>query len=190
MNFPITKQNVQHLLLFLMGLLYAIPIFLVVSNIEGGRSISEIIHKQKQRENSEIADSMAAMGILALVYEMNRPLCRSIGSFVSILVLLLGIYGVFEYDETTYVHYAYAGAAFVAIFAFMFCNYQNSSQVLIMLFGMELFLLLGSVCVLATGGLCKEWPLLLYLESLFLGNFALYYIWLHHIETRPQPDAA
>lgn len=198
MNFPITKQNVQHLLLLLMIVLYAIPIFQVVSNLqeEESRSISEIIQKQKQKENSEIADSMAAMGILALVYEMNRPCCRSISSFVSILVLLTGIYGVFEYDESTYNHYAYAGAAFVAIIAFMFCNYQNESvksKVLVILFGMELCLLLGSVCVLATGallGLDTKWPLLLYLESLFLGNFALYYIWLHHVETRVRPDAA
>ena len=63
------------------------------------------------------------MGFFTVLYESGR---KDIVSFVSILLLLVGIYGVILIEETQPIHYVFAFTAFISILMFMFRNRTNN----------------------------------------------------------------
>ena len=92
-----------------------------------------------EKTNGIIFASMLSMGFFTIMYEIER---KDIVSFVSILFLLIGIYGVILIEETQPIHYLFAFIAFISIQAFMFRNItSNYLLALCMLnFGLMLFL--------------------------------------------------
>jgi hypothetical protein len=158
------KHTLQHLLLFLMIAVYAVPIFFITTQYNNHPSVSHII--KTPDENNPILVSMIAMGILALLYEWNRPVLSTryrIASFATVAALLIGIYGLVIFPESTQPHYVYAAVAFFAILSFMFLHYwEIGSRTLCTILGIQLVLFLSTILLLfqpgwgfATGGIAS-----------------------------------
>ena len=92
------------------------------------QSISSIIKNEDC--NSQILKNMIYMGFFTLTYELYR---NDIISFISILFLLIGIYGVILYDHTKYIHFFYCFIVFISIFIFMY-NHSYKTEFLSFLF--------------------------------------------------------
>jgi hypothetical protein len=129
-------------------------------------SISSIL---KQKEcNEYVLPYMTLMGLVTLVYEFIR---RDIVSFVSILVLLIGIYGVIVYDNTMFIHYIYGFLAFISILCFMIYHCYRNNKNKIFFFSVFIQLFLFIMLFLQTQ--------ILHCEIYLLLNFAFFFIYLH-----------
>ena len=90
----------HHVCLVIMLLIYAYAIYSVYTNYtESNTSISSIL--KQENCNDCVMNSMVLMGIFTLIYEFIR---EDLISFVSILFLLIGIYGLLMFDDTTWLH--------------------------------------------------------------------------------------
>lgn len=147
---------------------------------------------------------MSLMTIFTLLYEYHRDyyatatatdatdevMCNKHKSILSIIVILIGIFGVITVPETNeLVHYTFAGAVFFSIVAFMVlhCNECKSSlqfaeyysNLRIILYIQLLFLTITII------GVVTNAPIF-YIEVLFIVNFAVFYLYLHYITGQNQ----
>jgi len=154
-----------------MLLSYLVPIFYIYLHTnDDDPSVSHVICK----DNCQyvILLGMIAMGIFTIYYELNRSDKKS---FISIICLLVGIYGVILYDNKTNekLHYFFATIVFLSIFYFMKHHcYETKSIILILLFFIQILFLLFLLLNFSNNNFfISEVGLIL--------NFALFYIYLH-----------
>lgn len=178
-------EDILHkdVLLGFMCIAYISAIYFVCKNYENNKSISNVL--KNEHCNRSIFASMIWMGIGTLLYEYTR---KDDVSFFFIVWLLVGIYGVLFFDETTDIHYYFAVMVFSSIFGFMLnhCHKKKDSLLYGMfvlqtiLFLYVLFLFVGPA-ILQTGYFilfdffCGEVAL--------VANFAFFYLYLHFFET-------
>ena len=84
-------------------------------------TVSSTLSDEKTRPI--IFASMLSMGFFTIMYESGR---KCWVSFMSILLLLVGIYGVILIEENEPIHYVFAFMAFISILMFMFRNRTNN----------------------------------------------------------------
>lgn len=166
MNYTIETKD--YLLLF-MCVTYMTAIYHVVIHYNDNGSISNIICNEKC--NHTILLSMVLMGIGTLLYEYNR---NDTWCFFFILWLLIGIYGVLNFDETTIPHYGFAVLVFCSIFGFMIynCHKKKDFYLFFMLFFQILFLIFT---------FCSNFFVshIFYGEVFMIIQFAIFYFYLH-----------
>ena len=156
--------STANVLLGCMLVVYLIVIYLVYCNYNNSNTVSCIVTK-----NRTIFGLMILMGILTLLYEYHRN-CKY--SFTIITGILIGIYGLLLYDTHTKVHYAFAGLTFVGILLFMTLHAKN--KFLMTLLFLEFVFLI----------LCLAKKALFCVETLFILNFAVFYLSLHYLTFR------
>lgn len=190
----------QNVLLGAMLAAYVLPIAFVSSKCRSGSalSISSIITSQEPffadavMENDEasfkrafqtrhfIAACMLVMAMFTLLYEYQRCVIASNWcwwSFIAILILLAGIFGVIFISEQDPVHYIFAGAAFFAIVGFMVghtlraCNGMTDT-LCILLYAQFFFMIVTVIRVL------QDAPIFA-IEAIFILNFAIFYLHIH-----------
>jgi len=166
---------ISNFLLLMMLLSYCIPIGYVYSNYhpEENNSVSSVIgSKQCQLY---ILVGMILMGIFTVLYELKRG-CKL--SLCSILVVLVGIYGVILIKENEKMHYVFGSLVFVGIICFMTIHCKDSKDSkdidflrlsLYLQFVFSIFLL---VCF-------KKNIDIFFCEVLLIINFAVFYLFLH-----------
>jgi hypothetical protein len=125
-----------------------------------------------------IATCMLFMAMFTIMYEYQRCVIASTWwSFIAILILLAGIFGVIFISDQEPTHYAFAGAAFFAIVSFMsghtlnMCNGMTDA-LCILLYTQVFFMVVTIVRIL------QDAPILT-IEALFLLNFAIFYLYIH-----------
>jgi hypothetical protein len=157
----------------------------------GTRSISSIITSQDPFFNEVaplfqtryfIAVCMLIMTGFTVMYEYQRCvdyMNSRMWSLSSIVVLLIGIFGVIFIPEHDSMHYVFAAAAFFAIVGFMtghtFCmSAADIHDILrILLYAQILFMVVTVIGVLQDAAIFS-------IEALFLLNFAVFYLYLHY----------
>jgi hypothetical protein len=96
---------------------YAMCIYFLYDAYQSHSSISGIVQDENCQKN--ILFSMGLLAGFTLFYEFGR---ECVVSFLSILGLLIGIFGVIFIKETQEIHYIFAFLVFISIFGFMFWN--------------------------------------------------------------------
>lgn len=182
-----------NVLLTLMLASYAVPIVFVyfkyaayAADSSACRSISSIITSTEPfclftqfQTRYFIALCMLTMAGFTVLYEIQRPRECKRWSLAAILVLLCGIFGVIFVPEQNPTHYIFAAAAFFSIIGFMMGHtfYGNIGSVAenlrILLYAQFLFMVI-TVC-----GVIQDAPIFI-VETLFLLNFAMFYLYLHY----------
>ncbi len=158
----------KHFILLFMLIAYAIPISYVYM-MGNHESVSQIICSDSCQHM--IMLSMLVMGWFTLWYEWER---NDQTSLIYIALLLVGIYGLLMMDESHTIHYVFATCVFISILGFMF-HHRRRNLVLTILVGFQLFL---------TGLLLYHINDDIFLpEILLIGNFAVYYLCLHFMES-------
>jgi uncharacterized membrane protein len=118
---------------------------------------------------------MLIMAGFTVLYEYQRQRW----SLATIIVLLCGIFGVIFIPEQNHTHYIFAAAAFFAIIGFM-CGHtfnQTSTHHIhdnlrMLLYAQFLFTLVTIIGVIQDTAIFA-------IETLFLLNFAIFYLYLH-----------
>ena len=168
-NMDRENRNYRNILLGLMIMVYLIPIIYVYCNFRDNKSVSSIICDDKCRGN--ILFFMGIMGLLTIIYELER---KDNVTFLLIISLLVGIYGVMRTEESGKIHYIYAGIVFLSIFVFMARNcWQNGCFFLYFLLFIQFLMLISTIININND--------IFYQEVLFLLNFAIFYLYLHYI---------
>ena len=158
----------KHFILLFMLIAYAIPISYVYM-MGSHESVSQIICSDSCQ--LMIMLSMLVMGWFTLWYEWERS---DIISFMYITLLLVGIYGLLVMDESHTIHYVFATCVFISILGFMF-HHRHHHLLLTILVIIQLFF----TCLLLyhiNGDIFLP-------EILLIGNFAVYYLCLHFMES-------
>lgn len=142
---------------------YGIFIYLLYDKIHKKNSISKIIQENREL----IFVIMLIMGFFTILYEYKKYQKLSI----SIITLLIGIYGVTLLDENIY-HYCFADLVAISIFFFMYehCLYKKKN-IYWLFFYMTIICFIG--CIIDMNKNITYW------EAGFIGLFALFYIILH-----------
>jgi len=123
---------------------------------------------------------MISMGTFTLWYEWVRG---GISSFLTILSVLVGIYGVILIEENTVVHYVFGGLIFFGMILFMVIHYSKSPAIFgsILAIHILLSIVLMIQCFCHTDIFVCEVALVL--------SFAVYYLYLHYVEmTESKPS--
>lgn len=103
------------------------------------------------------------------MYEYQR---KDKYSLIYIITLLIGIYGVLFYNEGYSIHYLFAFIVFISITIFMFHHcIKSCDKILYILSFMQFILLCITIWYIDSDILLSE--------TLFIINFAVYYIYLH-----------
>lgn len=148
----------------------------------GGNSLPITVSSTlaNEKTNTIIFASMLSMGFFTIMYESGR---KCWVSFMSILLLLIGIYGVILIEENEPIHYVFASMVFISILVFMGWNsiVPYVSKYLLTLcmlnFGLIFYLfgyILSKVFFLSVR---KEYDVLfLVSEVLFIVVFAIFYL--------------
>lgn len=131
-----------------------------------------------------IAACMLLMAIFTILYEYQRCLKSRIWSLVTIIIILVGIFGVIFIPEDDPIHYIFAAAVFFAIIGFMVghTNYTTTSasddadNLRIILYAQFLFMVVTVI------GVLQDTPIFM-IEVLFLMNFAIFYLYIHFVHT-------
>ena len=172
----------RNTLLFFMCITYFGAIYHICRNYERNGSISNIIGNEEC--NQTILGYMILMGIGTLIYEYTR---NDKVSLFCIIGLLIGIYGILFFDETTYYHYLFATLIFFSIFGFMVSHCDKKKDIILyfMLFlqvffilGIFIFLLFPSICLFDF--FCGEVCLVI--------NFAVFYLYLHFFSPQVETE--
>lgn len=188
-------MNQQNTLLYFMLLAYIMPIAFVYYKYQnsdtGTRSISSIITSTEPfiqytsaivpnviQTRHFIALCMLIMAGFTVLYEYQRQRW----SLITILVLLVGIFGVIFIPEQDHAHYIFAGTAFFAIIGFMLGHTFNNIDIdnnhylhdnlRILLYAQILFMVITVIGVIQDAAIFA-------IEVLFLLNFAIFYLYLH-----------
>ena len=132
-----------------------------------------------EKTNTIIFGSMLSMGFFTIMYESGR---KCWVSFMSILLLLIGIYGVILIEETQPIHYVFASTVFISIMVFMYWNsiVPYVSKYLLTLsmlnFGLMLFLFGSILSNLFFFSAIENTFWFLVSEVLFIVIFAVFYL--------------
>lgn len=160
------------------------------------RSISSIITSQEPffsevaplfQTRYFIAVCMLIMTWFTVFYEYQRCvdyMNSRMWSLASIVVLLVGIFGVIFIPEQDPVHYIFAAAAFFAIVGFMIGHTFTGTTgttagadihdiLRILLYAQILFMVVTVIGVIQDAAIFT-------IEALFLLNFAVFYLYLHY----------
>ena len=157
----------HHVCLVIMLLIYAYAIYSVYTNYtESNTSISSIL--KQENCNDCVMNSMVLMGIFTLIYEFIR---EDLISFVSILFLLIGIYGLLMFDDTTWLHNMYSCMAFFSIIIFMINHSMKTFSGWCLSFILFVQICLSFFTITQTQ--------ILYGEIYLLSNFCVFYLVLH-----------
>jgi hypothetical protein len=126
-----------------------------------------------EKTNFIIFSSMLSMGFFTIMYESGR---KCWVSFMAILLLLIGIYGVILIEETEPIHYVFASTAFISILVFMgwnsFVLQRSNYRIGLCMLNFVLMLFLFG-CILSTIN-DNKWFLIC--EVLFIAIFAIFYL--------------
>ncbi len=154
------------LILTCMVICYSMPIFLIYSNFNENLSISSVICTTN---NNDIKFYMFMMGIFTILYEIKR---NNIFSLCYIILLLIGICGVLNYDESNNLHIIFSLIVFLSILAFMH-NFNSicNSHITNLLYYIQIVIGLLLLVFYNFN--------IFYLEVLALLNFAIFYFYLH-----------
>lgn len=114
------------------------------------------------------------MAVFTIAYEYQRPRW----SLFAIIALLIGIFGVIFIPEHDSTHYIFAATAFFAILGFMvghtyYGTAGTDDTLRILLYAQFLFMIVTII------GVIQDAPIFA-TEVLFLLNFAVFYLYLHH----------
>ena len=116
---------------------------------------------------------MLSMGFFTIMYESGR---KCWVSFMAILLLLIGIYGVILIEENEPIHYVFASTVFLSILVFMFRNMTNNKyDIFLCSANVIVFLLLMLYIIFGqekTSGIFGY-------EIIFLILFTIFYFTLH-----------
>ena len=156
-------------------MLYLIPILFVVWNYNSNLSVSNVICNDDYKHY--ILFFMGLMGLVTLMYEMER---NDTYSIYSIGTILLGIYGLICYNESNYIHYVFASIVFIGILFFMFKHQHDN--VLCFLFITE--------CAIGTHILFFIDDNIFFMEVAYIFNFAVHYLYLHFYENNVLSNVA
>jgi len=161
----------KNLLLFFMIFCYLLPIYYVYNNYNYNNSVSNIICNNNCKHI--ILFFMCLMGIATLLYELER---NDFYSKILISVLLIGIYGLINVNETNIIHYIFAFLSFIAILFFMIrhCYLTNCNIILSSSLFLEILMLLFIIININKN--------IFYGEIIYILNFAFYYLYLHFIQ--------
>jgi hypothetical protein len=170
LKIPKIIKKKKNYLLFFMIIFYIIPVFYVYNCYNENNSVSNIICNEKYR--NIILFFMGLMGIATLLYEIER---NDVLSIILAIFLLLCIYGLLIYNETTKIHYIFAGCVVILILSFMIRHVYltNYNKILFMSLLLSFGLLL-SIIININGNIFNS-------EVLYILNFAFYYLYLHFI---------
>jgi len=158
---------IANLLLFCMCICYCIPIIYVYSNYNSNTSVSDIICNENI--TNIILYSILAMSIFTIPYEYLR---HNTQSLICMICLFIGIFGLLQYNTTTYLHYTFAFIAFISILGFMMihcCEIDN--RILYTIASIQIYLSIWIMITIRNN--------IFYNEVLFLFLFALFYFYLH-----------
>ncbi len=158
----------KHFILLFMLVSYAIPISYVYM-IGRHESVSQIICSESCQRM--IMLSMLIMGWFTLWYEWER---NDHLSFMYIALLLVGIYGLLWMDESYTIHYVFATCVFISMLGFMYHHRQH--HLLLTILAIIQLLLTGLLLYHINGDIFLS-------EILLIGNFGLYYLCLHFMES-------
>ena len=164
--------NTKDLLLICMLLSYSIPILYVYFNYVNNNSVSNVISDKNC--NNKILVFMIIMGIFTILYELQR---KDNKSLLIVSVLLLGIYGIINVDETYSCHYVFATIIFLSIIYFMIHHYNVTKC------NMLCFLLCIQILSLLMTLISIEEESFFSCEVFYIFNFAIYYLYLHKYNT-------
>jgi len=162
----------RNILLLSICIVYsAIILYVFVKKTSDDCSISSVVCKHKK-----VLFSLGIiMGIITLLYERCR---KDLISFLTICYLLFGIYGLLLVDEKFPLHFFFAGVAFLSILCFMINGVNGVKSVngmlFLLLFSLIIFQLFLIWCILKN--IEKS---ILSFQSLFLLNFAIFYLLIH-----------
>jgi len=146
----------------------AIILYVFVKKTSHDCSISSVVCKHKK----VLISLGLIMGIITLLYERCR---KDLISFLTICYLLFGIYGLLLVDEKFPLHFFFAGVAFLSILCFMINGVKSVNGMLfLLLFSLIIFQLFLIWCILKN--IEKS---ILSFQSLFLLNFAIFYLLIH-----------
>jgi len=123
------------------------------------------------------------MAVFTIVYEYQRcitSISQIWWSFVTIIILLIGIFGVIFIPEENPTHYIFASAVFFAMIGFMIghtvstgaINANISDILRIILYAQILFMVVTVI------GIIQDKPIFM-VEALFILNFAIFYLFIH-----------
>ncbi len=162
------------ILLSSMFLSYLLPIGCVgyYYDPEKNDSISSILNMPECQMT--ILAGMVAMGCFTLWYEWERG---SIPSFITILFVLIGIYGVILIKENTIIHYLFGGLIFFGMIVFMGIHYHTFPNKTIV----GGIITVHSICSLVLIAQCIMNCDIFLCEVALVLNFAVYYLYLHYL---------
>lgn len=154
---------------------YLVPICCVYLMYNSNNSVSSIICNQNCQKI--ILCFMLFMGLGTMLYEIERSVFFSI---IIMAILLIGIYGLLCFDETSSIHYLFGTIVFTAILSFM-ARHCGENRILWSSFLLEIVLLVGIIMNMNHN--------IFYAEVLFILNFAVFYLYLHfiHVENIEPP---
>ena len=172
------------ILLLCMIICYLTPIYIVYTNGNNETiSVSSIVRQHKYT----ILFCMLFMGFFSLLYEYNRKPQQNVKliqsycrnkipielSFISIFIILIGIYGVIIINNTKILHYFFAIMVFIFILVFMMIHcYFTKNILLIILFIIQVIL---SFLVVVSNKRFYN------IQTYLIVNFAVFFIILHFI---------
>jgi len=114
---------------------------------------------------------MIVMSIFTILYELER---KDDISLITIIFLLIGIYGVIFVKEENNIHFIFAGIVFLAIISFMvkhfICNKKENDILFILL------LLQSLLFIITLSNLNNN---IFFLEVFYIMTFAVFYLVLH-----------
>jgi membrane-bound ClpP family serine protease len=163
-----------------MVLSYLLPIGCVGYHYqsEKNNSVSSVLNMPECQ--MPILLGMISMGTFTLWYEWERG---SLLSFLTILSVLIGIYGVILIEENTVVHYVFGGLIFFGMILFMVIHCSKSPTIFGSIFVIHIILsiILIIQCFCNTDIFVSEVALVM--------SFAIYYLYLHYVEmTESKPS--
>ena len=162
---------INHFLFTLIILSYLSLINIVSKNYKNNTSLSNILCDEKCC--FKIIKFFFIMCIFIILYEINRS---DIFSLVIIILLICNIYGIIKIDETYLLHYVLTFFIFVLILLFTYYH-NNLFNSLILKY------LFYTQCIIGFSNIILLYNINVFLinETLYLLNFAIFYIVLHFI---------
>ena len=167
---------IKHYLLAFMISCYLIPIYYVYSSYNENNSVCNIICKEEA--TNIIFGSMSFMGGGALLYEIERG---DIYSFLLILTMLLGIFGLIMINESNKLHYVFVFIVFISIYSFMGWHRYIVGHHIALSLSMFIQTIVAIILLyFFIVNFNMAWDMF-FLEVFYILNYAFFYIFLHFI---------
>ena len=162
----------MHLYFVCMILAYSLVIYHVYHYYKNNNCISSIICDTQLRY--DILLGMLLMGIFVIFYEQTRN-CR--WSQLFIYTLLISLYILLFLHETSLLHIALSYIIFLCILAFLYVHKHKATILTILFYVYVIF----TLCI----PFFQHSPYFFHIEIILLSCFAVYYIYLHFIDSYP-----